>query len=252
MGRSEALNEQSNIRLLLVDDKNLTMSLDRAGYREMGVQVYTAQDAQSIQETIKNKEIEIILLNYDYLDDKLPMICKSIKTIEEFKDIPIIVTSVQTNAQKIADACGANLFVNQPIPRSYLIEKIKEILSKEIRNNDRVVTDTLHEVDLEYDGKRKNYSIIDISKSGLLIETEEIFNSSETCKIIIKLPQYKKSLSIDGLIVRSVEKDPSKFQNRSGVGIRFLNLKDETKRKLYKFLESYSTHQEIEKMKYYL
>ena len=133
------MKEQA-IKMLSIDDKSLTTSLDKAGYREKGIQVISASNSSDAMDALESKNIEIIVINLDFLGNHAAGICQTVRKNESWKEIPIIVTSVQAGSSFKNDAlkAGANIFVEQPIPRSYFVEKIKQLLEKATRGKDRV------------------------------------------------------------------------------------------------------------------
>ena len=239
--------------MLLVDDKSLTTSLDRAGYREMGVQVLSASDQQEAMSVLENKAVEIVVVNLDFLGSGARMICHTLRNRDEWKEIPVVVTSVQANSphKRTAIEAGANLFVEQPIPRSYFIEKIKELLTKATRGNDRVSSGDLGPVKLVYSEQEYKFPIGDISSSGILVSTDEEFEQGVACSMELLLPNSKKPIKIDGEVVRVLKEDKNNPDRKAGVGIRFSKFKGDAQKKLTQYLDKHSSLGD-EQMQYYL
>lgn len=240
--------------MLLIDDKSLTTSLDRAGYREMGVQVLSASDQQEAMNALENKAVEIVVINLDFLGSGARMICHTLRNRDEWQEIPVVVTSVQANSPHKHQAieAGANLFVEQPIPRSYFIEKIKELLTKATRGgNDRVSSGDLGPVKLVYSEQEYSFPIGDISSSGILLSTDEHFEEGLACSMELQLPNSKKPIKIDGEVVRVLKEDKNKPDRKAGVGIRFSKFKGDAQKKLTQYLDKHSSMGD-EQMQYYL
>ena len=90
--------------------------------------VYTAQDYKSALNLISEKGIDVVSLNLDYNKENSFNVLKQLKENISEQDTPLIVTSVQaTNkAKKKALEIGADLFVEKPIPRDFLLKKLKQ------------------------------------------------------------------------------------------------------------------------------
>ena len=247
------MNNQTPIKMLLVDDKSLTTSLDRAGYREMGVQVLSASDQQDAMSVIESKAVEIVVINLDFLGSGARMICHTLRNTEQWKEIPIVVTSVQASSAHKGPAieAGANLFVEQPIPRSYFIEKIKELLTKATRGNDRISSADLGPVKLVCADQEYSFPIGDISSSGMLVSTDQQFDQGVACLMELSLPNAKKPIKIEGEVVRILKEDKNNPDRQAGVGIRFSKFKGDAQKKLSQFLDKHSSLGD-EQMQYYL
>lgn len=230
-----------HIRLLMIDDKTFTTSLDRAGYREKGVLVYLAHDFKGALETIHTKPVDVVSINLDYNTDHSFETIKQLKNLEGFT-FPVIATSIQSSRslQKQAINNGADLFVEKPIPRDFFIEKIKQTLSHAVRDNMRIEaigTATIND--------QPDVRIIDLSNTGLLVDYTPTLNENDQIKISLNLQDLGKSLKLEGIVIRQVNTD-----EKQGTGIRFLDIDKKNKAEL----EKYITSNKIDsyQLKYYL
>jgi len=114
----------SQITMLSLDEKNLISELDRAGYKKMGILVRSATTHEEAIKILKNEQIDIIVMNMDHSKVVVSESAKRVKQHEEWSAIPIVLTSVQSSAKvkQLAKKSGADLFVEQPLPRDYFIE----------------------------------------------------------------------------------------------------------------------------------
>ncbi|MDB2447319.1 response regulator [bacterium] len=234
----------SHIRLLLIDEKSFTASLDRAGYRNKGVIVYTAHDYPSALKTITAKDIDIVSLNLDFQGQNSIDIIKQLKSNVP-KSIPFIVTSVQTSAkiQKAALKNGADLFVEQPVPREFFIEKIKSTLDQAVRDNKRI--SAIGSISLELEQGNLSLDINDLSTTGILVDYSEAVQEGQSVRLTLQLEDMPSKFSIDGSIIRVINNNDKK-----GVGIRFENFKGKDKSKLQKYIDQH--HIESSQLKYYM
>jgi CheY-like chemotaxis protein len=240
------------IKMLSIDDRMLTTDLDRAGYRNMGIfvkQVVTFKEAQSL---IERDQIDIIVINYDYDKIDAMTICKHFKKQEATKNTPIVITSVQTSAsvRNAALEAGADLFVEQPLPRQYFIEKLKKLLSQQTRSNDRVGLQDLVSVKLK--NATFELPIGDISSSGMLVASDFAVTDGERVELSFVVPGYRKPIEIQGVVVRKIAtmENGNAATTISGVGIRFEKFIGDSEKRLEKYIDKTADKQA--KMIYYL
>jgi len=247
------MSANQTIKMLSIDDRTLTTDLDRAGYRNMGVSVRAAKDFAQAQEIISKEPIDLIVINFDYDKVDAPMVCKHLKSQEKTKHLPIVITSVQTNAatRNAALQSGADLFVEQPLPRQYFIEKLKKILAQNTRGNDRI---TIHgQATVSFDGEARICPIGDLSSTGMLLATEIELATGVMVDLSFNLPDRKKSIEVRGQVVRALKADlksKDKKKHISGLGIRFQEFLGDSQMRLEKYVATSSDDQSP--MAYYL
>jgi CheY-like chemotaxis protein len=236
--------------MLSIDDKTLTTDLDRAGYRKMGVLVRPAASYDEAEKILKADKIDLIVINMDYKPIDAAQITKHLKGREEYRELPIVLTSVQTAAKvrNTALEAGADLFVEQPLPRQYFIEKLKQLLEHSTRTTHRVSVESL--VNFTVAGKAASCPIGDLSVSGILLATELELESGVQVQLEFELPQTKKAIRVDGEVVRTIKQNQKHPDRQTGIGIRFTTFHEDSQKRLEKYLEK-SADQD-DRMLYYL
>ncbi|TWW10028.1 hypothetical protein E3A20_08460 [Planctomyces bekefii] len=240
----------NTIKMLSIDDKTVTTDLDRAGYRKMGVYVKAAANFEEANRLLKSEKIDLIVINLDYPPIDGTQITKHLKSKPETKEIPIVLTSVQTAARlrNAALESGADLFVEQPLPRQYFIEKLKQLLEQKTRTTERV---SLHgDVRFTVDGTQHHCAIGDLSSSGMLLSTDLELTSGKPIHVEFDLPDQKKPIVIDGEVVRTLRYSPQHPDRQCGIGVRFDNFQGDSKKRLENYIDK-SAHSD-ERLKYYL
>lgn len=236
----------SPIKMLSIDDKTVTTDLDRAGYRKMGVYVRAAANYDEACKYLQAEKIDLVVINMDYRPVDSCQICKHLKAQAETQLIPVVLTSVQTSAKVRNSAldAGADLFVEQPLPRQYFIEKLKQLLEQKTRTTERI---TLHgAAQLTWGEKAESCPIRDLSNSGILLATESDLPDGEDVEVIFDLPTQKKPITVSGQVVRTI-----RFaNNQTGVGIRFVKFRGDSQKRLEKYVEKLANGES--QMQYYL
>jgi DNA-binding response OmpR family regulator len=238
------------IKMLSIDDRTMTTDLDRAGYRKMGVSVRPASNYDEARKILASETIDIVVINMDYRKVDAIQVTKHLKSVDEWKEIPVVITSVQTSAKVRNSAldAGSDLFVEQPLPRQYFIEKLKQLLEQKTRTTERV---NIHgDVVYTVDGKNDTCPIGDLSISGMLISTEAEIPSGTKVELQFELPGNKKPIQIHGEVVRTIRWNKSNPERLTGVGIRFLKFQGDSERRLEKYIAQSSDSNN--RMQYYL
>ncbi len=244
------MSAQTTIKLLSLDDKTLTTDLDRAGYRKMGVFVRAASTFADALKLLEADKIDLIVINMDHKLVNAAQVTKHLKSQEQWAGIPVVCTSVQT-AAKIRNAAleaGADLFVEQPLPREYFIEKLKQLIEQKHRTTERVA---IHgEVTVALEGRTFTCPIGDLSISGILVSTEEDLTDGLNVEVEFSLPGDRKPLQVSGEVVRTIKFAKQNPDRQTGVGIRFVAFGGDAKKRLEKYIEK--SQLGGDRMRYYL
>jgi response regulator RpfG family c-di-GMP phosphodiesterase len=155
-----------------------------------------------------------------------------LKAHKKYKEIPVVAASVQTGRlRRRVTAVGVDQYIEQPIPRDLFIEKVKSFLSQATRSSDRVSTS--FDAELKYADDLVVSTVLDISPSGILVETDYRTEKDVPVQIKMRLPGLKRSFVIGAQVVRQEEE---KTETGFKTALRFSNVSTETKRKIEKFV----------------
>lgn len=239
--------QSTTIKMLSIDDKTVTTDLDRAGYRKMGILVRPAASFDEANKLLKAEKIDLIVINMDYKPVDSVNVTKHLKSQEAYAAIPIVLTSVQTAAKVRNSAldAGADLFVEQPLPRQYFVEKLKQLLDQQVRNTERI--NLGGEVSFTYDGTTASCAVGDLSISGILLSTDAPLQEGMRVEMSFPIPNEKKAVTVTGEVARII---PAGKGKKSGVGIRFVTFDGDSHKRLEKFIEKSALGDS--KMHYYL
>ncbi len=208
--------------MLSLDEKTMASDLDRAGYKKMGISVKSATTFDDMIKHLKANQIDVIVMNMDHNKVDTVDAVKKIKRVEDWADIPVVLTSVQS-AQKIKQLAlksGAEMFVEQPLPRDYFIEKIKSLLSQKTRGQQRVSGS----VGLSFNWRDQDYTceVGDLSPTGILLLTDLSIPAGTLLEMQITLGASNKTIKVKGEVVRHLAPDKRRTgTDVGGIGIRF-------------------------------
>ena len=225
-----------SITMLSIDGRSVTADLDSAGYKKMGVSVRTASSWDEAEKFLNSEPIDVLVINLDYRKVDGTQIIRHIRSVEQFAKLPIVVTSVQAGSRTRSGAveAGADLFVEQPVPRQFFIEKLKSLLSQTTRSAARIGTGG--EARFVYEGKKISCPLGDVSNGGVLLHSHVELTVGTELKVELFLPGVKKPVEASGRVVRKVKgniKDPSAIK---GFGFRIDSFQGDGRKRLEKFV----------------
>lgn len=236
------------ITMISIDDRSLLTELDRSGYKKMGVIVQSAATYQDVAKSLAGGVGDVVVINADLESIDAASVCEHLK--KAYPMVPVVITSVQSSVKNRQSAlnAGADLFVEQPVPREYFIEKLKILLEHQTRTNDRI--EFQGSAVVTTDSGSQTIVIGDLSSSGLLLETELDLSPGTIVKLKFHVPGEKESIQVTGEVVRRIEHDPKAPQQKSGVGVRFVEFSSDSEKRLEAFIAQ-STVQDA-RLAYYL
>ena len=241
----------SQIIMLSVDQKNLTSDLDRAGFKKMGITVRSATSYPDILKALKAEKIDLIVLNMDHTGMDPVDTVKKLKQSREWADLPMVLTSVQSSAKikELAKSSGADLFVEQPLPRDYFIEKLKNLLSHQTRGQQRVSGTVV--VKFSWQGETHSVEVGDLSLTGVLLTSTLAMPSGESLDLEISFGASSKPVKVKGEVVRLVAPDSRRVgAEAGGIGVRFNHFAADGQQRIESWVAR--TSDSTNKMAYYL
>lgn len=230
MGKSQP------ITMLSIDARSVTAELDSAGYKKMGVTVRTASSWDEAEKFLTGESIDVLVINLDYRKVDGTQVIRHVRSVEKFSKLPVVVTSVQPGAKirSAAIEAGADLFVEQPLPRQFFIEKLKSLLSQTTRSTARIGTGG--EARFLLEGKKVSCPLGDVSAGGVLLQSHIELVVGTALRVELVLPGVKKPVEVSGQVVRKVKgniKDPASIK---GFGFRIDTFHGDGRKRLEKFV----------------
>lgn len=115
-------------RILICDDDQSILDVLLMLLESEGFEVIAEIDSTQLISKMQTYSPDILLLDLWMPVLTGDQVLKSLRKIEEFKFIPVIVLSASVNANNIAHGAGATDFLPKPFDMDDLIFKIKELL----------------------------------------------------------------------------------------------------------------------------
>ena len=117
-------------RILLIDDSEITLAMEKAVLESRGYEVKATSTLVEFEKTLETFKPELILTDLHMPDAKGTDICRTLKNEFKTQDIPIVIFSSLGDEElgKLAAQVGADGFLSKANGLEALGEKIDELV----------------------------------------------------------------------------------------------------------------------------
>lgn len=202
------------IKVLIVDDRRGFLDLETSFLKRTECIILKANNGLEALRIAKSEKPDIV-----FLDLEMPVMngiecCRFIKSDVALKDTPVVIVTAIHKEEECYSA-GCSSYLRKPIDEDIFLSEIKKFVQIKERNEPRL--DVTIPASVVFKWTRTAGTIRDISKSGILLETEEPFGIGSIITVDFALPDRKDRVKIRGIVVRDATgKSPYK-----GVGLNF-------------------------------
>jgi CheY-like chemotaxis protein len=120
------------LKILVADDDYGIIDAMKIVLEDEGYEVITTRDGSEVLNLcLQHPDIIFLDIWMSGLDGN--SICRKIKGNNDFKNIPVIIFSANSNTRRIASECGADGFLTKPFEIEDLIKVIQEHTERHIR-----------------------------------------------------------------------------------------------------------------------
>lgn len=204
-------------KILLVDSAKEVLDQEKSFLNRANIKVFTARSGKEAIEIYRKELPDVVVLDFDLSDMSGVEVCKEISL---FKRSPILMVIDRGNPL-VLKACrdaGADDFTFKPLNQKELLKKVGGLLNIPQREDFRILMKI--KVEGEKEGNFFMGSTIDISTSGMLMETQhEEINVGDRLECNFFLPWKLKAVNISGVVMRK-----AKGKEGFHYGIRFERL----------------------------
>lgn len=177
---------------------------------------------------------DLIITELDMPGMKCEELCSLISKGGELRAIPILIVCMNDkDALERGSRCGASAVIPRPFKSDVLLAKAKQLLNISWRETYRVLLSV--SIEGSAGGQIFFCRSLDVSITGMLIETEQAFALGDRLVCNFFLPDTTR-IGVTGEIVRLVQKTTGSEANRYGV--QFSALAPEARKALEAFIAS--------------
>lgn len=211
-------------KVLLVDDVNLILELEKAFLKGLPVDVVVARNGAEALEVVKREQPDLIYmdLNMPVMDG--PSCCRALKADPATSGIPVIMV---TTAGGMADellcrSSGCDDFITKPINGKLFLEKGRKCIADFERRRRRYSFAT----DVEYlqNGEPRHGVTADISRGGLFIAAPQDSMPDDPVDLVFTFPLPGEKILIAArgrLAWENSAENPRKPNYPPGFGVEF-------------------------------
>jgi uncharacterized protein (TIGR02266 family) len=226
----------SREKILIVDDMETFVKLEKMLLERSGYEIITARTGVEALKKIQADKPRLVFLDMIMPEMSGDAVCRFIKANKNLKHIPVVMVTTKSD-ELSRDRClqaGCDDYMTKPVTQRDFFDKIKKFLNLEKRKHPRtrlrVSADCL-QGELSY----QNYSV-DLSQSGVFIETPDPLPVGTDVIIRLSLPRQGAPILVKGSVVRTVPPSHPPEGVNSGMGVRFTNLSSEDVEKIKTFV----------------
>lgn len=160
-----------HLRMLIVDEATYLSRLDRQGFRDKGVLVYSTDNSAAALKVLQTKSINVISVNLDFAQGKGLQILKHLlatTATETYLWVTTSIKSYDTTTARDVLAMGVGLFIQLPISKEFFIKKIREALGGAPRQAER--TRLTGAVTFNLSGSKITTNLREISPQAILVD----------------------------------------------------------------------------------
>jgi uncharacterized protein (TIGR02266 family) len=203
-------------KILLVDDVELFLQLERSFLEGDGHTVVTAVSGEEALSRIEEVDPALLLLDLYMPGIDGDEVCRRLRASKHWRRLPVIMVTAGGKDEEIRKclAAGCDDYITKPVNKKELIEKVRRLLGKvKARTTDRVPMAL--RVQLKGDGHQLAAWARDLSRNGIYVKSRSVLATGTAVDLALELPDGG-TLALAG-IVKRVEQGAEK-----GMGIYFI------------------------------
>lgn len=223
--------------ILLVDDSNFFLTLEKQFLKKVPVAVLEARSAEQAMSLCRERVPDLIFMAYDLRDMDGASCCRQFKSDPALNSVPVILIC-EENAPEQIEACrkaGSGGVLTKPLDRHKFMETGRQFLSG-IREHRQPC---LFQVSFRLGGECFSGKCLDLSNGGLFLESPNQPTPGEAVALEFVLPgQPPVSIEASGKVAWLNSKaDPLKPNYPLGFGVKFMGISEKSIKSIREFLK---------------
>ncbi len=223
------------LKLLLVDDVELFLDLEKSFLNRESFTIFTAKSGKEALEAVSRIKPDLVLVDLFMPDLNGDEVCRELKSNAETRNIPVIITSSDT-LEGVRERCysaGCDGFISKPIHRETLISTIEDNLQIAKRRFKRIPAHLLSSIRI--DDAVIECVVTTIAQMGAFVVISPPPEAGKSIELAIKLPESDKPLTARA-VVRWTTLEAG--DTSEGAGVEFVALSEEDEDKIEDYVAS--------------
>lgn len=215
--------------ILLVDDVELFLELERSFFHREGFDLLMAVNTQEIMQLVLKRTPDLIFMDTEISGSRGDEICRWIKRDKDLQHIPVImvVDNGDSEAESLCRQAGCDAIIHRPVKRHQLLSVARSFLDLTDRQLSRVATRLLVEFGQNDKDIKSNYSV-NLSSGGVFVATNDVMPINTSLALRFQFPETNNSMTCRGRVAWLNHPENSKKPHLpTGMGIQFAPLAKE-------------------------
>ncbi len=224
-------------KILLVDDVDLFLELERSYLEGCDYDLVTASSGEETLKRLDKIAPDVLLLDYYMPGINGDEVCRSIRKNPRWRNLPILIVTAAGKPEEVKSCleAGCDDYITKPVNKQELCEKVQRLLGK-IRSRVAERVAVKIPVQLQAGGRRYVVSAEDLSSNGVYLKLPTPLVEDTTVEMKLETPEGKL-LSLYGKIKRTSKKA------EEGCGVYFICPDKKSKKLLDRLVRSKKAEQ---------
>ena len=224
-------------KILLVDDVDLFLELERSYLEGCDYDLVTASSGEETLQRLDKVAPDVLLLDYYMPGINGDEVCRSIRKNSLWQKLPILMVTAAGKPEEVQSCldAGCDDYITKPVNKQELREKVERLLGTVQRRTAERIAVKLP-IQLQESGRLHVVTAKDISSSGVCFESPTQLEENTTIEMRLENSEGQP-LSLYGKIKRS----PGKAKD--GCGVYFIYPDQESKKHLDRLIRSKKSEQ---------
>ncbi len=190
------------IKILLVDDVELFLELEKSFIEELGYEVLMARSGEEALEILQAETPSLVLLDLFMKGIDGDEVCRQLRGAEKWRELPVIMVTAAGKEEQIKRCleAGCDDYVTKPINKNILLEKIQRQLGK-IRSRTAPRVPVALNVQIQSGDRNLEACARDISQNGIYVKSSDALEAGTAVDLCLNLPD-DKNIKVLGKVKR--------------------------------------------------
>lgn len=213
-------------KVLLVDDVDLFLELERSYLDGCGFDLVTASSGEEALRRLDKIGPDVLLLDYYMPGINGDEVCRTIRKSKKWCKLPILMVTAAGKPEEVKECldAGCDDYITKPVNKSELREKVQRLIGRIKRRTAERVSVKMP-VQLQSAGKLQVASAENLSATGAYLKSSTPLDENATVEIKLE-STAGETLSIYGKIKRTAESP------KEGCGVYFICPDESSKKEL--------------------
>lgn len=218
------------VKVLIVDDMKKFLDLQTSFLKRTDCTVFKALNGLEALRIAKTEKPDII-----FLDLEMPVMngiecCRFIRADVDIKDMPIVIVTASEKEEECYKA-GCSSYLRKPIDEDIFLTEIQKYVKIAVRREPRIEASI--PVNVSFKGSKTAGTALNISRSGILLESNEPFAIGSNLSVEFTLSGKKDKIKAKAIIVRIGTGSSASYSN---FGLSFSDISEKHQNLLDSFL----------------